>query len=169
MLQPLEVRDVGMSFATAICWGFNFVLALTFPAMRRAFGTPGAFSFYAAWNLFGFFYTYFYLPETMKRPLEELNAVFDLKWRDFAAYKWYKLPWMSGRALPKRLRHVSEVVVTTEHDKERALARDMHADEHGSVLAVPENQAQGSGSPEQGPSSADGGKGASVVEERQSD
>src|SRR3978361_819185 len=30
--QPLYIRDIGMSFATANCWGFNFILSLTWPA-----------------------------------------------------------------------------------------------------------------------------------------
>lgn len=46
---PLYVREVGMSFATAVCWGFNFVLALTFPLLKKSFKPQGAFGWYAAW------------------------------------------------------------------------------------------------------------------------
>ena len=62
---PLYIRDVGMSFATgktptlqlssvrsncsaAVTWGFNFILALTWPALSEAFTPLGAFLWYAA-------------------------------------------------------------------------------------------------------------------------
>lgn len=62
---PLYIRDVGMSFATATCWGFNFILSLTWPALVEAFTPTGAFCWYAGWNLFGWVYCYFFLPETV--------------------------------------------------------------------------------------------------------
>jgi sugar porter (SP) family MFS transporter len=64
---PIYIRDTGMSFATATCWGFNFILSLTWPALLEAFGPQGAFGYYAAWNLFGWVYCYFLLPETKVR------------------------------------------------------------------------------------------------------
>ncbi|KAF2845205.1 MFS sugar transporter-like protein [Plenodomus tracheiphilus IPT5] len=90
---PLHLRDVGMSFATATCWGFNFILSLTWPALVDAFTPQGAFSFYAAWNFFGWIYTYFYLPETKALTLEELDSVFDVGNRGFSTYYRKKLPW----------------------------------------------------------------------------
>jgi hypothetical protein len=71
-----------MAFATATCWGFNF----------EAFTPQGAFCFYAAWNLFGFVFTWFCLPETKARPLEELDAVFNIRTRDHAKYYLIKTP-----------------------------------------------------------------------------
>lgn len=61
---PLYIRDVGMSFATATCWLFNFILSFTWPALVQAFTPTGAFVWYAAWNFFAWVYTYFLLPET---------------------------------------------------------------------------------------------------------
>jgi sugar porter (SP) family MFS transporter len=61
---PIYIRDVGMSFATATCWGFNFILSLTWPSLLKAFGPQGAFGYYAAWNCFGAIFAYFLLPET---------------------------------------------------------------------------------------------------------
>lgn len=61
---PLHIRDVGMSFATATTWGFNFILSLTWPALQRAFTPTGAFGWYAAWNFMAWVYCYFLLPET---------------------------------------------------------------------------------------------------------
>ena len=76
---PLHLRDVGMSFATAICWGFNFILSLTWPALEAAFTPTGAFCWYAGWNFFGFVYAYFLLPETKGRTLEELDRIFEAR------------------------------------------------------------------------------------------
>ncbi|KAI8939010.1 hypothetical protein NX059_004853 [Plenodomus lindquistii] len=90
---PLHLRDVGMSFATAVCWGFNFILSLTWPALVAAFTPQGAFGWYAAWNFFGWIYTYFFLPETKALTLEELDTVFDVGNRAFSAYYRKKLPW----------------------------------------------------------------------------
>lgn len=90
---PLHLRDVGMSFATATCWGFNFILSLTWPALVAAFTPQGAFGWYAAWNFFGWIYTYFFLPETKALTLEELDTVFDVGNREFSAYYRRKLPW----------------------------------------------------------------------------
>ncbi|RYP36407.1 hypothetical protein DL768_010946 [Monosporascus sp. mg162] len=90
---PLYIRDTGMSFATATCWLFNFVISLTWPALQNAFTEQGAFSWYAAWNLFGFVYAYFLLPETKNLTLEELDAVFDVGNRMHAKYYTDKLPW----------------------------------------------------------------------------
>lgn len=61
---PLYIRDTGMSFATATCWGFNFIISLTWPPLVDAFSNPGGFAWYAFWNFFGFVYAYFLLPET---------------------------------------------------------------------------------------------------------
>lgn len=52
---PLYIRDLGMSFATATTWLFNFVLAFSWPAMLSAFKPQGAFGWYAAWNFIGWF------------------------------------------------------------------------------------------------------------------
>lgn len=70
---PLYIRDVGMSFATATTWGFNFILSLTWPALVDAFQPQGAFGWYAAWNFFGWVYCYFLLPETKVSTLIKLT------------------------------------------------------------------------------------------------
>lgn len=99
---PLYIRDTGMSFATATCWLFNFVISLTWPALQESFGEQGAFSWYAAWNLFGFVYAYFLLPETKNLTLEELDAVFDVGNRSHARYYLDKLPWYISKVILRR-------------------------------------------------------------------
>ncbi|KAI4760863.1 putative MFS myo-inositol transporter [Aureobasidium sp. EXF-3400] len=107
---PLAVRDTGMAFATATCWGFNFVLALTWPPLLEAFTPQGAFCFYAAWNLFGFVFTWFALPETKARPLEELDAVFNIRTRDHVKYHLIKTPLIGKGHIGNDLVDVASVI-----------------------------------------------------------
>ncbi|GAB7361778.1 hypothetical protein MBLNU230_g1822t1 [Neophaeotheca triangularis] len=90
---PLYLRDVGMSFATATCWGFNFIISFTWPALSASFTPTGAFGWYAAWNIFGTVYAYFLLPETKNRTLEELDVVFNVGNREHGTYYLQKAPW----------------------------------------------------------------------------
>ncbi|PGH14762.1 hypothetical protein AJ80_05806 [Polytolypa hystricis UAMH7299] len=75
---PLYVRAYGMSLATATTWFFNFILAITWPSMLRAFTPQGAFGWYAGWNIVGFVLVLFFMPETKGRTLEELDQVFSV-------------------------------------------------------------------------------------------
>ncbi|KAK1772553.1 putative mfs sugar transporter protein [Phialemonium atrogriseum] len=75
---PLYIRPIGMSLATATTWFFNFVLSVTWPSLLGAFKPQGAFGFYAAWNIVGFFAVLFFVPETKEKTLEELDSVFDV-------------------------------------------------------------------------------------------
>lgn len=84
---PLYIRDLGMSFATATCWTFNFILALTWPRLQRQFTSTGAFGFYAAWNVVGFFLVLWFLPETKGLTLEELDEVFSVSCMEHAQYQ----------------------------------------------------------------------------------
>jgi len=75
---PLYIRAIGMSYATAVCWGFNGILAFTWPLLSVAFTPSGAFYYYAAWNIVGWFAVLLLLPETAKLSLEELDQVFSV-------------------------------------------------------------------------------------------
>ncbi|KAK6458671.1 arabinose-proton symporter [Scheffersomyces xylosifermentans] len=84
---PLYIRDLGMSFATATCWTFNFILAFTWKRLYNAFTATGAFGFYAAWNIVGFFLVLWFLPETKGLTLEELDEVFSVSTIQHAKYQ----------------------------------------------------------------------------------
>ncbi|KAF4458549.1 mfs sugar transporter [Fusarium albosuccineum] len=76
---PLYIRAIGMSLATATTWCFNFILAVTWPSLQKAFKPQGAFGWYAAWNIIGFFLVLLFLPETKGKTLEELDSVFNVR------------------------------------------------------------------------------------------
>lgn len=99
---PLHIRDIGMSSSTAITWGFNFIISFTWPPLQRAFGDLGAFSWYAGWNVAGWIFCYFMLPETKGLTLEELDNVFSVRNRDHAGYYTRKLPWYLNKYILMR-------------------------------------------------------------------
>lgn len=75
---PMHVRDVGMSFATATTWCFNFILSFTWPRLVSAFTNQGAFGWYAAWCVILWFLVLLFMPETKTLTLEELDQVFSV-------------------------------------------------------------------------------------------
>ncbi|KAF5545560.1 myo-inositol transport ITR1 [Fusarium phyllophilum] len=99
---PLHIRDIGMASSTAITWGFNFIISLTWPALRDAFSNTGAFGWYGAWNIFGWIFCYFLLPETKNLTLEELDNVFGVSNREHASYYWRKLPWYLNKYILRK-------------------------------------------------------------------
>jgi sugar porter (SP) family MFS transporter len=66
---PLHVREVGMSWATATTWCFNFILSFTWPHLVQAFKPQGAFGWYAAWCVIGWFLVLLFVPETKGKAL----------------------------------------------------------------------------------------------------
>ena len=96
---PLYIRTVGMSLATATTWFFNFVLSITWPSLQAAFTTQGAFSWYAGWNIVGFFLVLLFLPETKGKTLEELDQVFSVPTHIHAAYGLRQIPYFFKRYL----------------------------------------------------------------------
>ncbi|KKK24991.1 hypothetical protein P175DRAFT_0526394 [Aspergillus ochraceoroseus IBT 24754] len=94
---PLYVRSYGMALATATTWLFNFVLAITWPSLRQAFKDQGAFSWYAAWCIVGWWLILMLMPETKGKTLEELDQVFSVPTRFHAAYGLRQIPYVFKR------------------------------------------------------------------------
>lgn len=126
---PLYIRPIGMSLATATTWFFNFVLSVTWPSLLSAFKPQGAFGWYAAWNIIGFFLVLFFVPETKEKTLEELDSVFNVPLRKHAKYGAESFVWFLRRYIlfnrsavkPKiphdeALLHTEKVHVERPHD-----------------------------------------------------
>ncbi|KAH7149893.1 hypothetical protein B0J13DRAFT_673666 [Dactylonectria estremocensis] len=90
---PLYIRAMGMSLATATTWCFNFILAVTWPSLQKAFTPTGAFGWYAGWNIIGFFLVLSFLPETKGKTLEELDSVFNVRLTRIVRYGWAQFFW----------------------------------------------------------------------------
>lgn len=72
---PLHTRELGMSWATATCWCFNFILSFTWPSLKSTFKPQGAFGWYAAWCIIGWFLVLLFLPETKGAYIARLHAI----------------------------------------------------------------------------------------------
>lgn len=72
-IYPLNVRSKAMSVATVANWGANLIVAITFLSIVNALGRPGAFWLYAVLTLCSVFFTYFLVPETKDRTLEQIQ------------------------------------------------------------------------------------------------
>ncbi|KAJ9608829.1 hypothetical protein H2200_006600 [Cladophialophora chaetospira] len=90
---PVHVRDVGMSFATATTWCFNFILSFTWPHLLTAFKPQGAFGWYGAWCLILWVLILLFVPETKALTLEELDQVFGVSTRKHMSYQMKNAVW----------------------------------------------------------------------------
>ncbi|KFY97533.1 hypothetical protein V498_02004 [Pseudogymnoascus sp. VKM F-4517 (FW-2822)] len=115
---PLYIRSQGMSLATATTWFFNFILSITWPSLLEAFGPTGAFCWYAAWNVIGFFGVLVLVPETKGKTLEELDVVFGVKSRSFALYGLKQFMYfLKGGKLNKMIERPEEPVGEPDYDE----------------------------------------------------
>lgn len=95
---PLSHREVGMAWAVATCLFWAAVLSITFPRLLLAFGSVGAFCFYAGLNVTALVMIFFWVPETKQRTLEELDYVFAVPTRTHMSYQLTKaLPYFIKR------------------------------------------------------------------------
>lgn len=90
---PLPVRDVGMSWATATLWCFNFILSFTFPLLLKKFYPQGAFGWYAGWCLVLWVLVLLFVPETKQLTLEELDQVFGAPTWKHSSYQLKNAAW----------------------------------------------------------------------------
>ncbi|KAK4942861.1 hypothetical protein LTR10_017437 [Elasticomyces elasticus] len=90
---PVTHRDVGMSFATATTWCFNFILSFSWPHLLSAFKPQGAFGWYGAWCLILWVLILLFVPETKALTLEELDQVFGVSTRKHMSYQMKNAVW----------------------------------------------------------------------------
>ena len=88
---PLNVRVFGVALGMTINWILDFVLSMTWPKMAESMTASGGLYFYGACNVYAFFFTYFFIPETKELTLEELDAVFSQSPLHFAKKKLLRL------------------------------------------------------------------------------
>lgn len=135
---PLYVRAIGMSLATATTWFFNFVLSITWPSLQAAFTPQGAFGWYAAWNVVGFFLVLFFMPETKGKTLEELDQVFSVPTSKHAAYGARQIPYFFNRYILRR-NVEPELLYQVEDVNAADDVEDTAADERAKSSAVEKN------------------------------
>ncbi len=72
-IYPLHLRTRAMSFVTAIQWGANFLVALTFLSVLQAVGPSVTFWLYGLVCLITIGFTYHWVPETKQVSLEQIE------------------------------------------------------------------------------------------------
>jgi SP family galactose:H+ symporter-like MFS transporter len=70
---PMAMRGRGMSIATIANWSFNLLVALTFLDLVESLGRPATFLLYAALTVVALVFTWFLVPETKGRSLEDIE------------------------------------------------------------------------------------------------
>jgi MFS family permease len=71
----LANRSKAMSITTSATWMCNFIIGLVTPDMLDTIGY-GTYIFFAAFCLLAFAFTYFFVPETRGKSLEDMDVVF---------------------------------------------------------------------------------------------
>ncbi|UPK95321.1 hypothetical protein LCI18_006256 [Fusarium solani-melongenae] len=72
---PSSLRAKGVALATSLSWLWNFIIGLITPPLIQETGF-GAYVFFAVFCLLSFVWTYFCVPETNGKTLEEMDEVF---------------------------------------------------------------------------------------------
>jgi hypothetical protein len=70
---PAGVRSKAMAVATVCNWGANFLVAQTFLTLSDAITREGVFFMYAAFSMVSLVFFARRVPETRRRPLEEIQ------------------------------------------------------------------------------------------------
>ena len=70
---PLKIRGLAMSICTMANFGFNFLVALTFPVLLEHIGEAYTFWMFGLVGIFSLWFTFRYIPETKGRSLEQIE------------------------------------------------------------------------------------------------
>lgn len=71
---PNEIKGPGASLGTSINWISTFLVGLSFPIMLRALDVGGSYLVYALLNFGALAFSYFYVVETKRRSLTEIQS-----------------------------------------------------------------------------------------------
>jgi sugar porter (SP) family MFS transporter len=74
---PLSIRGLGMSLTTAIQWGANFLVSMTFLTIITAVGPANTFWLYGSMCVLCFAFVYYLVPETKGVSLEQIEQNLD--------------------------------------------------------------------------------------------
>jgi sugar porter (SP) family MFS transporter len=75
-IYPLKVRGIAEGTAAGANWAFNFLVSLTFLTLIQILGSSWTFWLYAALAIASWFFSFYLVPETKGRTLEEIEHSF---------------------------------------------------------------------------------------------
>jgi MFS transporter, SP family, galactose:H+ symporter len=73
-IYPLKVRSSAEGLAAAFNWGSNLLVSLTFLTLLKKIGPPPTFWLYGLFAVGAWLFSYYLVPETKGRTLEEIEA-----------------------------------------------------------------------------------------------
>jgi sugar porter (SP) family MFS transporter len=76
---PNRIRGKALAFASFTQWIFNFLVVLLFPHFLKLLGGTVSFMFLALMSFVQWLFTYFYVPETKGKSLEEIEHLWSNK------------------------------------------------------------------------------------------
>jgi hypothetical protein len=75
-IYPLRVRGIAEGSAAGVNWAFNFLVARTFLSLKDSLGPSLTFWVYALLAIASWIFSYYLVPETKGRTLEEIEHSF---------------------------------------------------------------------------------------------
>jgi MFS transporter, SP family, galactose:H+ symporter len=72
-IYPLRIRSSSEGLAATFNWGSNLVVTLTFLTLLQSIGASRTFLLYAIFSVASWLFSYYYVPETKGRTLEEIE------------------------------------------------------------------------------------------------
>lgn len=72
---PNRIRGKALAFASLTQWVFNFLVILLFPHFLALLGGAVTFLFLAVMSFVQWLFTFFYVPETKGKSLEEIEML----------------------------------------------------------------------------------------------
>lgn len=75
-IYPTWARSTAISIATMCNWASNLFVSMTFLTLADALGQPATFGLYASLSFLGLMFVVFFVPETRRRSLEEVESLF---------------------------------------------------------------------------------------------
>ncbi|KAK2758199.1 hypothetical protein FQN54_004043 [Arachnomyces sp. PD_36] len=112
----LSIRSKAISITTSATWMCNFIIGLVTPDMLETI-TWGTYIFFAAFCLIALAFTFFCIPETKGKTLEDMDLVFG----DTAAHEERK------RIVQIEAELRGTPILDSEHTKAKAIEEDEHA------------------------------------------
>jgi hypothetical protein len=76
-LFPTRLRGAGSSIAALANWAANLLVSITFLSLIGAAGKPVTFWIYAVFGVIAFAFTWFLVPETTGRRLEQIEMYWE--------------------------------------------------------------------------------------------
>ena len=73
---PQSIRGMGMGVSTFFLWFSNFLVGTFFPNLVAHLGISWTFFVFVIFNIISFAFSYFFVPETRNKSLEQIQAEF---------------------------------------------------------------------------------------------